>query len=288
MDIGIGLPGHAPWDNGRDLVEWATLADAVGFATLAVSDRLLWSTPEPVVALAAAAGATRRIRLLTSVLLAPLRTNHLLFAKQLATLDHLAGPGRLLVGLAAGFRDDDFAASGVDLTRRGTHMKELLATLEREWHGASATGLAPATPGGPPLLFGGDSDAALERIATVGTGWVAGTAAPADIEAFLPRLHQRWHDHSRSGRPRVVASAMVALGPDADAAVKRAIVPYYAFAGDEYGWAGVDAALTTVEQIRDTVAAFEACGCDELILTGNDPDPDQVGLIADALRLPRP
>jgi alkanesulfonate monooxygenase SsuD/methylene tetrahydromethanopterin reductase-like flavin-dependent oxidoreductase (luciferase family) len=287
VEVGIGLPGHAPWNDGRDLLEWARRADVLGFSTLAVSDRLLWPTPEPIVALAAAAGATTRIGLLTSVLLAPLRTNQVLFAKELTTLDRLAGPGRLHVGLAAGFRDDDFVASGVDLAERGQRMKELLATLAHEWRGASGTKLAPATPGGPPLLFGGDSDAALERIATVGDGWVAGTTTPDDIEAFLPRLRQRWHDHGRQGQPRVVASVMVALGPDAHDAVQRAIVPYYAFAGEDYGRQGVDAALTTAEQIHDTITGFEAAGCDELILTGNDPNPGQVDLLADALALPR-
>ncbi|MEV4382976.1 LLM class flavin-dependent oxidoreductase [Streptosporangium sp. NPDC049644] len=95
MDIGIGLPGHAWWTDGTTLVEWARRAEARGFSTLGVSDRLAWSTPGPLITLAAAAGATSRIRLLTSVLLASLRTNHALFAKAVTTLDQLAGPGRL-------------------------------------------------------------------------------------------------------------------------------------------------------------------------------------------------
>lgn len=91
-------------------MEWARRADARGFSTLGVSDRLLWPTPEPLITLATA-GATARIRLLTSVLLAPLHTNHLLFAKAVLTLDHLAGPHRLQLGLAAGFRQDDYTTS---------------------------------------------------------------------------------------------------------------------------------------------------------------------------------
>ncbi|WP_238010029.1 LLM class flavin-dependent oxidoreductase [Dactylosporangium sp. AC04546] len=279
MDIGIGLPGHAPWTDGRQLVEWARRAEARGFSSVAVSDRLCWSTPEPLVTLAAAAGATRRIRLLTSVLLAPLHTNHLLFAKAVATLDHLAGPGRLQLGLAAGFRADDFTASGVDYAGRGQAFTALLERLRD----TGAPGLRPATPGGTALLFGGTSRAALRRIASRGTGWLAGTATVEDLDDFLPQLHAAWAAAGRDGAPRVVVSAMYALGPHAAASVASAIGPYYAFAGEEWARAGIAAACTSAEQITELVEAFERAGCDELILTGNDPDPAQVDLLAEAL-----
>ena len=286
MDIGIGLPGHAAWTDGRLLVEWARRADARGFSTLAVSDRLLWSTPEPLITLAAAAGVTSRIQLLTSVLLAPLRTDHLLFAKAVATLDRLAGPHRLQLGLAAGFREDDFIAGGVDYRARGAHFTAMLDRLVQAWRDDTEAGLRPATPGGPPLLFGGTSPAALRRIATRGTGWVAGTAAVPDLRDFVPRLQDAWARQRRPGAPRVVTSVMYALGPGADTAVSGAIGRYYAFAGQEWVQHGISTALTSAEQITATVAEFERSGaCDELILTGNDPDPTQVDLLADALGL---
>ncbi|GGM47378.1 LLM class flavin-dependent oxidoreductase [Dactylosporangium sucinum] len=281
MDIGIGLPGHAPWTDGRHLVEWARRAEARGFATVAVSDRLRWTTPEPLMTLAAAAGATDRVRLLTSVLLAPLRTNHVLFAKTVATLDHLAGPDRLRLGLAAGFREDDFTASGVDHADRGRAFAALLETLAEAAHDPG--GLRPATPGGPPLLFGGTSRAALRRIATRGTGWLAGTATVDDLRAFTPGLRAAWTGAGRPGAPRVVVSAMYALGPHAASATARAIAPYYAFAGDEWVREGIAGTLTSPSRLAAAVTAFERAGCDELILTGNDPDPAQVDLLADAL-----
>ncbi|MET7401310.1 LLM class flavin-dependent oxidoreductase [Dactylosporangium sp. NPDC005572] len=281
MDIGIGLPGHAPWTDGRQLVAWARRAEARGFSTVAVSDRLRWTTPEPLTVLAAAAGATSRVRLLTSVLLAPLRTNHRLFAKTVATLDHVAGPGRLRLGLAAGFRTDDFTASGVDYAGRGEAFAALLETLRDT--ADDPGGLRPATPGGPPLLFGGTSRAALRRIAAHGTGWLAGTASVADVEAFTPQLHAAWTAAGRAGTPRIVVSAMFALGPHAGASVARAIGPYYAFAGEEWAREGIAAACTSAQQLTAAVEAFERAGCDELILTGNDPDPVQVDLLAEAL-----
>ncbi|TYB45445.1 LLM class flavin-dependent oxidoreductase [Actinomadura chibensis] len=283
MDIGIGLPGHGPWTDGRLLIEWARRAEARGFAGLATSDRLLWPTPEPLTTLAAAAGATSRIRLLTSVVLAPLRTNHLLFAKSAITLDRLAGPHRLRLGLVAGFREDDFAESGVDYATRGKRFTALLDELEAAGRDDTRTGLTPATPGGPELLFGGTSAAALDRIAARGSGWVAGTSSVEDIAEFTPRLREAWDAAGRTGAPKVVVSAMFALGPNARTAVADAIGPYYAFAGAEWAEHGIATALTTPEQVREAVADFRRAGCDELVFTGNDPDPAQVDLLADAL-----
>lgn len=283
MDLGIGLPGHTPWRDGRQFIKWAKRAEARGFDSIAISDRLLWSTPEPLTLLAAVASATERIRLRTSVLLAPLHANHLLFAKSILTLDHLAGPHRLHLGLATGFREDDFTASGVPYTSRGAQFDTLLTRLDEVYQDRAGIGLSPATPGGPPLLFGGTSAATLRRTATRGTGWLAGTATVDDLDEFVPKLHHAWSEHGRTGTPRVVASAMFALGPDAESAVRAAIGTYYAFAGNEWAQHGIAAALTSPDRIATTVTEFEQHGCDELIFTGNDPDPRQVDLLADAL-----
>lgn len=285
MDIGIGMPGHAPWTDGRLLVEWARRAEARGFSTLSVSDRLLWPTPEPLVTLAAAAGATSRIRLLTSVLLAPLRTNHLLFAKAVATLDHLAGPHRLQLGLVPGIRPDDFTASDVDYSTRGKQFTALLDCLSDAFQDGAGTGLRPATPGGPVLFFGGSSNAAVNRIATRGTGWIAGDATVQDLQDFVPRIKQAWAEERRTGAPRVIASVMYALGPDAAGEISRAIGSYYAFAGEEYAQYGISIAHSSPEQITTAVADFDQIGCDELIFMGNGPDPSQVDLLADVIGL---
>ncbi|TNY38100.1 LLM class flavin-dependent oxidoreductase [Thermomonospora catenispora] len=89
-----------------------------GFAALSVSDRLVWTTPEPLTAPAAAVGATSRIRLLTSVLPAPLRADRARFAEAVTTLDRLAGAGRLQPVLAPGPHENDFAVGGVDYASR--------------------------------------------------------------------------------------------------------------------------------------------------------------------------
>src|ERR1700755_1198003 len=118
MDIGIGLPNTGPGVSKAGIVDWARTAEAAGFASLGTIDRIAYGNYESLIALAAAAAATERIRLVTDILIAPLRSNTALFAKQTATIDHLSG-GRLVLGLAPGGRADDFTLGDVDFHRRG-------------------------------------------------------------------------------------------------------------------------------------------------------------------------
>src|SRR5579872_3103060 len=118
MDVGVGLPATIPGVAGPAIVAWARRGEERGFASLGTIDRLVYGNHEPLTALAAAAAVTERARLTTAILIAPLRSNAALLAKQAATVDSLSG-GRLVLGMAVGGREDDYAASGVDFHRRG-------------------------------------------------------------------------------------------------------------------------------------------------------------------------
>jgi alkanesulfonate monooxygenase SsuD/methylene tetrahydromethanopterin reductase-like flavin-dependent oxidoreductase (luciferase family) len=107
-------------------VQWAQRAEQVGFASLGTLDRLVYSNYESLIALAAAAAVTERIELVTDILIAPLRSNTALLAKQAATIDSLSR-GRLTLGLAPGGRPDDFEASGVDFRRRARIFEQQLS-----------------------------------------------------------------------------------------------------------------------------------------------------------------
>src|SRR5213078_4285803 len=145
MDIGIGLPATIPGVTREELLSWAPRAEERGFSSLGTIDRLVYPNYESLIALAAAAAVTDRIRLLTDILLAPLRGNGAVLAKQAATLDALSG-GRLSLGVGVGVRPDDFEAAGVDYDGRAALMDGLLAEMRAVWGGEERGFAGPIGP----------------------------------------------------------------------------------------------------------------------------------------------
>src|SRR5258708_26901120 len=109
MRIGVGLPTSTPPLGGRhrgtELLAWARRAEAGPFTSLGVTDRLVYDCTDPLVALAAASAVTARVRLVTMIVIGPVRPAAVL-AAQAASLDALSG-GRLTLGLSLGARPDD-------------------------------------------------------------------------------------------------------------------------------------------------------------------------------------
>ena len=284
MDVGIGLPATISGVQGGQLLEWARRAEARGFSTLGTIDRLVYGNYEPLIALAAAAAVTERIRLATTIMIAPYRANGALIAKQAATVHQLSG-GRLVVGAAVGGREDDFTASGVDFHTRGRRFDEMLDEWGRIWAGeefGTAGAIGPVPPdGGPPVLIGGRVDAAFERAARH-AGWAMGGGTPDQFTAGAAKLRAAWQAAGRDGEPRTLALAYFALGDGARAAADRYLLDYYGFLGDAAAMVAGSAA-TDAATVAGYVEAFRQAGCDELVLFPCDPDPGQVDLLADAV-----
>jgi alkanesulfonate monooxygenase SsuD/methylene tetrahydromethanopterin reductase-like flavin-dependent oxidoreductase (luciferase family) len=286
VDIGIGLPNTVPGTEGRSLIDWAKNAEEAGFSTLGTIGRLVYPNYEELVCLSAAAAVTSRIRLTTSVLLAPLYSNTALFAKQAASLDRLSG-GRLVLGLGLGGRDDDFAASRLPTQGKGRRLDEQLTEMKRIWVGehrglAGGIGPEPVRPGGPELILGGTAEASFRRVALLGDGWIMGGGTPDMFARAAAGVDQAWQDAGRPGRPRKLTLAYFALGVDARTLADNYLLDYYAFMGDIAKQIAASAAVSA-EMVKSYAAAFEANGCDEIIFVPTSSRPDQVELLAEAV-----
>src|SRR5580692_713017 len=288
VDIGIGLPNAVPGTEGRTLIDWAKNAEDAGFSTLGTIGRLVYPNYEELVSLSAAAAVTSRIRLTTSVLLAPLYSNTALFAKQAASLDRLSG-GRLVLGLGLGGRDDDFTASSLPTHGKGRRLDEQLTEMKRIWAGehrgsAGRIGPDPVRPGGPELILGGTAEASFRRVALFGDGWIMGGGTPGMFAEAAAGVDQAWREAARPGRPRKLALAYFALGSSARAEADNYLLHYYDWLGDAAAQIAAGAAVSAA-MARDYAAAFEAGGCDEVIFIPTTSSPDQVRLLAGAVLL---
>ena len=281
MDLAIGLPNAVPGTTGADLAEWARRAEARGFSSLGTIDRVVYDNYEPLTALAAAAAVTERIGLATSVLLGPLRPNATLLAKQALSVHAISG-GRFTLGIGLGGRDDDYEVSDVPMADRGKSLEDALERIKAVW---ADERIGPSVAGTPGLLVGGGVDASFERAARHGDGWIAGGAGPDVFRAAAAKVQEHWESEGREGEPRLAGLGYFSLGPDAEANAQAYLGDYYSWLGDEIAGMIVGGAAKDAETVKGYLAAYEAAGCDELILFPSASDPAQVDLLADAAGL---
>jgi len=170
----------------RQFVEDAVRVEELGFASLWLAEHRFWYDgwcPSPVVAAAAAAGATTRLRFGYGMLLLP-QHEPLRFAESVATLDRLSG-GRVDLGVALGHRDAEFDGLGLERTRRGRRMDEALEILLSAWgdgplryagnqfdYPAADVTPKPVQRPHPTIWLGGMAPAALRRAARRGLSYL--------------------------------------------------------------------------------------------------------------------
>ena len=286
MEIGIGLPNAVTGTTRGQLLDWARSAEAAGFSSLGTIDRIVYPNYEPLLALAAAGAVTERIRLATTVMLGPLRVNAALVAKQVLTLDALAGGGRAVLGIGLGGRDDDYAVSGVSMSKRGAWQDGALATIRAVLDGAggSEAKIGPRPAGqGASLIVGGSVAASFRRAARYGDGWIMGGGGPDQFKVAVEQLGAAWDQEGRDGRPRTMALVYFSLGEDAETQARQYLLDYYAFLGADLSSMIAGSAARNPDTIAAYVSAFAAAGCDELIMFPCSGDPRQVELLADAI-----
>ena len=257
LRVSITLSGLARLfgDELSAVTELASAAEAAGIDQIAVPDHLAigprtdrypygrFPLPpdepwlEPLTLLAALAGATRRIRLATGVLIAPLRPA-LLLAKTVATLDVLSG-GRVDLGVGLGWQREEFAGAGVPFAGRAARLDDQLRACRALWSGEKVSFHSetvsfedlicrprPVQPGGPPLWFGvAASERNAARIAELGAGWLPMESDPEAIARGIALLRRAFERAGRDPASLLVrANAPVATGaagrPDLDATLK--------------------------------------------------------------------
>jgi probable F420-dependent oxidoreductase len=215
MKFGLRYASLGRYADGPAAVELAQAAEAAGFDSIWTVEHVVvphgyqsrypysptgrmgsgledFPIPDPLIWLAFVASATRTIKLGTAILLLPQR-NPVVTAKAVATLDHMAGGGRVLLGIGVGWLAEEFAALGVPFADRAERTDEYVAAMRALWsqERASFQGrfvafqdvfCRPLPPGRRiPIIVGGDTKAAARRAGRLGDGYFPARPAPAEL-----------------------------------------------------------------------------------------------------------
>ena len=191
---------------------------------------------EPLTALTYLAAVTDRVRLGTAICLVPQR-NPVYTAKQVTDLDSISG-GRVEFGVGVGWLREEFEAVAMPFERRGQRADEHLAVMKALWsegtsefHGElydlppCSMYPKPVQAPHPPIHVGGESDAAMRRVARLGQGWLSFNRLPGDLAEPLGRLDAILGEHDRR-RDDVVVTVCPYFNP-----VTPEMVEQYAEAG---------------------------------------------------------
>jgi alkanesulfonate monooxygenase SsuD/methylene tetrahydromethanopterin reductase-like flavin-dependent oxidoreductase (luciferase family) len=279
MDVGVGLPTNLRGTSKDLVLRWAATAEAAGFASLCMGERLTYSGYDWVLALTAAASVTSRIRLLSNVIILPIHPPGVV-AKQALSLDDFSG-GRFSLGVGLGTPLDDYDVAPSPRAGRGQRFEQSLQTIRELFKGESlvpgarAIGPAPVRRGGPEILLGSNGPKALRRTGRFADGavtWSFG-ADPEEVRRMRAVVDESWQENGRAGKPRFVCGCYYSAGPDARADLSAYFHEYYpkVLPGQvEQLLAAVR--TVTPEAIRDTVRRMEDVGCDEFIFVPVKPD----------------
>jgi probable F420-dependent oxidoreductase len=197
-------PDGALYDssNLRRLFEFARIAEELGADDVAMSEHVVMAHrpgkygpssaphrfdepwPEPLTTLAALAAVTHRVRLISTIVIAPLRPPVLL-AKQAATVHALSG-GRFVMGVSTSWHEEEYAALGVPFHERGARLDDLVGACRALWSGVPASYTSksisfedlicvpnPGSAEAIPIWYGAAySPRLVRRVATTGVGWM--------------------------------------------------------------------------------------------------------------------
>lgn len=285
MKVGISIPEsmHTP----EEIFAWVQRVDEGPFSTLSVLDRVVYPNYDPLVLLTVAATLTRRVRLMTEVLLAPLRNNTIL-AKEAATIDNIS-KGRLTLGLGVGAREDDFTATGTPYKGRGKRFDEQLVQMKRIWSGQpleenlGLVGPQPVQENGPEIILGGLSPQAYRRVGRFADGFVTPLNDVSQVDKSFRAVEQGWQEAGRSGKPRLIAQIDIGLESQHVGRATEHVLAYYKITPpfDQYKSSTL---LRTEQQISEILKALEQIGTDEVVFFTWSTEISQIDRIASLIR----
>ncbi|TDC55275.1 TIGR03619 family F420-dependent LLM class oxidoreductase [Actinomadura sp. KC345] len=228
LTLGIRNYAAAPPEDWRHVLDQARAAEDAGLDRVFVSDHVVFGPDlgaygdpgrggraggrqptgpdgdwlESLTVLASLAAVTSRVRLATNVLVAPLRPPVLL-AKVAATIDALSG-GRLELGVGIGWQEAEYRALGVDFSKRGQVLDELLAACRELWTSPVAAFEGrhvrfadvhmmpkPVRASGVPVWIGGSvRPVVARRIVRHGVGWIPWGVTAGDFGSALREMRR--------------------------------------------------------------------------------------------------
>ena len=221
----------------------------------------------PLIALGAIAARTSRMRIGSGIALGPLY-EPLRFAEDCAVLDSLSG-GRLAMGLAIGYRAREYAAHGLDFTKRGARFDEFLHVVRRLWAGETVdfegrfftlkgAKVSPLSSRGQiPLYIGGFAPKAMERVAKYGDGYFGNTEI---WPVYRQKLEEQGKDPAQA---RIWIQGLMTVVAKDKAAAREELAPYFCHVNNAYGaWMAEDKAFGLDEPGMKPmdVEAFKASG----------------------------
>jgi probable F420-dependent oxidoreductase len=242
MRFGLGMPAMIlyppvmsrwePGATGADIIRIAQKADDLGFDWLTVPEHIFIPNdmieimgprfPEAMTAAAVLAGATKRVHMLTYILVLPYR-DPVILAKQIATLDFLSN-GRITLGTAAGHMEREFEVFHVPFRERGARTDEYLRAMKELWTNDRPSFKGryvefddivfepkPVQKPHPPLLIGGNSDAAMRRAAALGDGWLPWLVKRAHLSEKLDFIREQPGFDASPSRPFEVIMPLAPL-----------------------------------------------------------------------------
>lgn len=207
--IGFGLGTHTLANDGGSFGAVVDALEDLQFDSLWLSERLTGDAPDPLVALAFAAGRTRKLKLGTGVLVVPGR-NPVVLAKEMASLDRLSD-GRFLPAVGLGAPTPvEHRAFGVERGERSAWFDEAIGLMRRLWTEDHVTHEGPRfrvdditlrpRPVQQPIevWLGGQAPSELRRVGRLGDGWLPSFCTVADVEEGWQAITATAADHGRT------------------------------------------------------------------------------------------